>query len=358
MKSLVFYTLVVAVATTAAIKVVVLLASRRGSSAMATRSAGSLPKFPPSSGGSGSGRVHVLQGGDKRSIREFSHYITENRKAWFGDKCRDNTSAAMIATHTLVEFDDDSVSGDCYFTQKVRLIHEHLETKIPEGDFLLFLDLDVLYEGPTPCFRGGNNGGGGGNRLETPPPPPPLPGLWGEEEEHGQRRCSLVILYAHHTLNTGVILIQNDGDGNRNNRELIRLWYEFERDIRYCDGPADQLSLQSAVLYHLLNGPQQRDDGDDDKNNDNDNDDNNNRTNYCHPDESLGAHRANLCFRDGLEKLLSEKRYAFPDSWCFLRCNDGWQCHDCHPGTCDKGKALFRHEKKKKKWPFRFPFFH
>ena len=64
--------------------------------------------------------------------------------------------------------------------------------------------------------------------------------------------CELVAQDDHNSLNTALLALRATSIGRR----IVDEWWEVQKRLHVCEGSADQIALQSAVLTHLGRNPE------------------------------------------------------------------------------------------------------
>ena len=177
------------------------------------------PSWPPPSSLSKAPQVTVLQVGQASYITRFAGHIATAR----------SFASAQGYGYKLITLSDGSASKGraaaneaCVYTSKVRAIHTTLARLANEGDWLLFLDLDVAY---ATCDH---------SRFSALMP----------VNDGANGECHLIAQDSSHTVNTGVLALQRSPVGE----SLVAAWLREQERLGTCEGAADQLALQSAVL--------------------------------------------------------------------------------------------------------------
>jgi hypothetical protein len=182
-------------------------------------------------------QVHVLQIGDEAYRKLHEERMSVNRDwakcagyqyAFKSFENHENHHSTNDRNHQTPE------QPPCVYTKKVKAIRDFLVNDIPLNDWMIFVDLDATYQAPD-C-----------QALEKL--------LWKEqhhynfhaEQQHDPHQCEVLALMTESDLNTGIFLVK----ATEQTRELMETWYQWQMRHGWCKGPADQLTLQEAMLEH------------------------------------------------------------------------------------------------------------
>ena len=239
--------------------------------------------------------VHVIQIADAQ-YAERMHAQVERNREWVN---------CTGYTYRLETFPKSSLSAKqlrnrgksqaCPFTIKVQKIYELL-LKIPLGDWLIFLDIDVQYQGTT-C-----------DAMERMLP---------QQSQRDSQNCEVVIHSSGQTINTAIVVLQ----ATTATRQLLQDWYEFQAAHPVCDGCADQYALQEVIMRTYVPDYQEK----------------------ASPCWSKGPKNKNICFS---RNFPSHKRSV--GNLCLMPCTKDQvtlQCRDCWDEPCDVDKAIFWHNR-------------
>lgn len=162
----------------------------------------------------GDASVTVVQAADAAFLKKSDEYMEVNRR-W-----------ADCAGYDYRTFVLDPGEGGCVYTAKVRAIQEAVKSS-EEGGWIVFLDVDAVYQrGPKHC-----------NALEEALP---------KSFESDGQECEFIASLVNGEINSGVVVVRN----TPRTRGLLDRWLglQAEHESRLCAGPADQITLQEAVL--------------------------------------------------------------------------------------------------------------
>ena len=226
--------------------------------------------------------VHVVQMGDEKRLRESGDRVASIR----------HLCEVQKYSHTIDAW--NATRFECPYTAKVETIDAHLR-RIPDGDWLVWMDLDVQYQHPrcSAWWRALPTRSADG----TP--------------------CHLVALRTRATINTGIVHVK----ATTEMRAFVADWLREQVTRGYCGGPADQLSLQTVMLRAAVAGYDGR----------------------CEEAQKGPYDPAllNACF--------SREMGAPPANVCLMSCADRLQKHDCGNQTdLRRGEYLFRHVRGRK----------
>jgi len=194
----------------------------------------------------------------------------------------------------------------CAYTEKVNAIHDVLAT-VQENDWIIFLDADVEFTAKS-C-----------DALESMLP---------IESEIDSQPCEFIALTKPSNLNSGVVLMK----ATQTIKRLVQRWLQMqhEQEENLCKGPADQISLQEAVMEELLGTSytgecKYLEDGV------------NRRDTWARRDTCFGR-----VFPAGPQGMRSVRQMCFLDCHAYpLQCRG----HCSKFGKCNKEEAIFKHEK-------------
>ena len=108
----------------------------------------------------------------------------------------------------------------CPYTAKVAMLYRHVKTA-NDNDWVAWLDTDVKYQ-----------------HLSLK--------AW--QSIFFSFKCEFEVLRTSHTLNTGVVHVK----ATRRMKDFVFEWLVEQSTKQYCNGPADQLSLQTVFMRHFV----------------------------------------------------------------------------------------------------------
>lgn len=200
--------------------------------------------------------IHILQMGDSDHLNLHTSCVETIRRL-----ARANKYNYSVGYWNKTQY-------ECPYTAKVAMLHRHVKAA-NNGDWVAWVDVDVKYQHPS--FKAWQS------RFFASP-------------------CEFVILRTDHTLNTGVVHIK----ATRRMRIFLSKWLAEQVEKQYCDGPADQLSLQTVFMRQYV-------------------------PHYSGECEKIHeAHAKNVCF-----KTVTRNVQIAP-LMCMLNCGSGLQRHDCN----------------------------
>lgn len=118
----------------------------------------------------------------------------------------------------------------CAYDLKVVQVWRTLHS-LPEGDWLLYLDLDMQYACDDPRAND----------------PQWLGSMLPVRAREDSSECHFIARHEFHAINTGFVALR----ANQKGRDLVDAWNDGQRRLRVCEGSADQHALQSAVLTQM-----------------------------------------------------------------------------------------------------------
>jgi hypothetical protein len=230
-------------------------------------------------------RVHIVQfGTSARYTQKYQNYTKRNQQ-WA--QCMGFNYSILLENNTA-----------CPLVQKPAILDRVLSTMI-DGEWLVFLDLDVQYTAPS-CQ--GLDEFLVNITADVPP-------------------CRVMALSSPLSVNTGILFLQN----HISTRTLIHEWNMKQQRERFCYGAGDQIPLQSLILQRA-----------------------NPYGNYSGVCERGRLRQRMFCFQDEMVVKYghdpTKSIRSFQDI-CLLSCwtMGGLQCHDCPRGVCQENQRLFHH---------------